>query len=174
MTEMDRKVQKRNEDPLENDCLNEGIEIDDESETSSESAGIARGIARTLADLQRRVAIGRVPMPRSGKIHHRFPVRRVADISDKVSNMLDISSEVMDAYSNGDDAKIEKKKNADKKSSIINTYGPRFKRFLMFGGNIVKNSILGTVVFESYCKTIETTASVFNSKKITNMAIEHV
>ena len=146
--------------------------------SSSESAGIARGIARSVLQVQKRTAIGKVPQRVIPKKLPRFSAKRVATISDKMSNVMDVSTEVIDIVSQVDTDKSasENSKQAFKSpasnssSSLMFSLRSKANYILSFSGNILKNSLLGAAVFETYDYVIENSVTSSMKKSHSNQA----
>ena len=146
-----------------------------ESDSASpESAGIARGIARSVLQVQKRTAIGKVPQRMMPRKAPRFSAKRVATISDKMSNVMDISSEVIEAVVTTEKVEGKTKSSQSKipsTSSSVLFMKKMVQPLLSFGGNIVKNSLLGAAVFETYDFLIEKT--VTKRDKTSSITIHH-
>mmetsp|Transcript_19720 Transcript_19720/g.29265 ORF Transcript_19720/g.29265 Transcript_19720/m.29265 type:complete len:329 (-) Transcript_19720:126-1112(-) len=124
---------------------------DDESkDRSSETAGVVRGVSKSVGKSIGRYVmkgpIGKLPksgtVPKGGILRQRVPIRQVARISDRVSTSWDWWSSAVD--STGD-------KGTGKQSFNV-------ARALAFGTNLLKNTILGMAVFESYGYVVSKTA----------------
>ena len=109
-------------------------DTDDGHDTSSEAAGIVRGISRSLRSASRSIAklpsVGSIP--RRAVMKRRVPVKRVASVSDRVSTGIDLLSSAVES---GEDHTARQK------------FRIRASRFL---SSVVKNTILGAAVFETY------------------------
>jgi len=125
---------------------------DDSGDSDSSSAGLARGLTRTLQTQLRRTSIGSIPQSKPTL----FSVRRVAKLSDKVSNVIDVSSEALDAVKSDDGGSSSSSRphgNGPSELKIVETkalWMNRIYRFVQFSSSIIKNSLLGAAVFETY------------------------
>lgn len=99
---------------------------DSENDLGSEAAGVVRGISRSLGRGAARPMIGRLPRQ---VIRHKLPVKQVARVSDRLSTGYDWWSTAVESQQSS---------------------SQRWKQFRSFAGNLVKNTLLGLAVFESY------------------------
>ena len=160
----------------------------DANGSSESSAGVVRGIARSFQQVSKRILVGRLPkkvppvvsrappIARPPKLSvpskwGRISVKRVADISDRVSNVFD----VFDAVPTGNDSP-SRTSTKDTESHHVNQSHSKEKvdavgkghvrrcrtlfeaamlrKWASFGGNLIKNTLLGTIVFEVYGNTV--------------------
>lgn len=119
---------------------------DSGNESDSSSAGLARGLTRTLQAQIRRTSIGSIPRNQ----RTLFSVRRVAKLSDKVSNAIDVSSEAMDAVNSNDGRSSGVGPSQVKSVDAKALWMKRVYKFVQFSTGVVKNSLLGAAVFETY------------------------
>ncbi|KAL3936319.1 MAG: hypothetical protein SGBAC_008334 [Bacillariaceae sp.] len=99
---------------------------DDENDLGSEAAGVVRGFSRSLGRNAARPMIGRLPRQ---VIRQRLPVKQVARVSDRLSTGYDWWSTAVESQQPS---------------------AQRWKQIRAFAGNLVKNTLLGLAVFESY------------------------
>jgi len=163
----------------------------DANGSSESSAGVVRGIARSLQQVSKRILVGRLPkrvppvvsrappIARPPKLSvptkwGRISVKRVADISDRVSNVFD----VFDAVPTGNDSPSTKESeshhlNESHSKEKVDAVGKghvrrrrnlfeaaMLRKWASFGGNLIKNTLLGTIVFEVYGNTIKYQAAL--------------
>lgn len=103
-------------------------QADDDKEDfdlGSEAAGVVRGVSRSIA---RAPMIGRLPRQ---VIRQRLPVKQVARVSDRLATGLDWWSSAVESSS------------PEQKQS-------RWTRVRSFTGSLLRNTLLGMAVFESY------------------------
>jgi hypothetical protein len=107
-------------------------EEDEDYNLGKEAAGVVRGVSRSIARAPMR-SIARAPMigrlPRH-VIRQRLPVKQVARFSDRLATGLDWWSSAVESSSEGRQ--------------------PRWTRIRSFAGSLLRNTLLGMAVFESY------------------------
>ena len=117
------------------------------NDVGKEAAGVIRGVSRSIV---RSPLVGRLPVVRSGAskglLRQRLPVRQVAKVSDRLSTGLDVFSSYGESGSAGGNGDSKEKKLA------------RWTRIQSFAGTLLKNTLLGMAVFESYGYVIGTLA----------------
>ena len=140
---------------------------DNSAEAGSTEAGIVRGVSRSVA--QRAVAartagrsMAKLPsvgrLPRSAPRHvaatttatksaRLVPVKRVARLTDRVSTGWDLWDTAA-ASSSGEETATTQKKTSTK---LYERYAQPIARATTFATSLVKNTVLGAIVFESYC-----------------------
>jgi hypothetical protein len=112
-------------------------EAKDRGDLSGEAAGVVRGVSRSIV---RAPMIGRLPRSAGvttrsagkGILRQRLPVRQVARVSDRFSTGLDWWSSAVES---SDDATSTNKK---------------WARIRSFATTVLRNTLLGLAVFESY------------------------
>lgn len=122
---------------------------DSSQDTSSEAAGVVRGLARSIQGMIRHPGVGSLPrrpvlkelknmirfpgvgsLPRqTAVLKRRLPVQRVASVSDRLSTGIDL-------FQTAVEQQIEE--------------ASRLKRVTTFVKSLVKNTLLGAAVFETY------------------------
>lgn len=122
---------------------------DSSQDTSSEAAGVVRGLARSIQGVMRHPGVGSLPrrpvlkelknmirfpgvgsLPRQTTVlKRRLPVQRVASVSDRLSTGMDL-------FQTAVEQQIEE--------------ASRLKRVTTFVKSLVKNTLLGAAVFETY------------------------
>lgn len=114
-------------------CDDEAPAHDADASAGSTEAGIVRGVSRSVA--VSRAGVGRLPLspravPRNVPVPRRVPVKQVARLTDRMSTGWD----VWDAAASQDSA-VQKRR----------------QQLRSFATSLVKNTVLGTIVFETYC-----------------------
>ncbi|CAB9521575.1 expressed unknown protein [Seminavis robusta] len=142
-----------NDEAIQND-------VDDTAaHAGTTEAGIVRGVSRSVA--QRAVAartagrgLAQLPsvgsLPRSAARRTRVPVRQVAKLTDRMSTGLDVWESA--SGSGGSSS-------ATDQQSIQR----RFARAQAFAGSLVKNTVLGALVFETYCGVVAHSDTILSS-----------
>lgn len=115
---------------------------DDESSHSlgAEAAGFVRGVARSLGRSLAKSPIGSLPKsikPSASVFRQPIPVKQVAKLSDRISTGLSWYSAAEETSSAG-----------------VNKRNPLSPRVKALAFSIAKNTVLGTVVFETYCHMV--------------------
>lgn len=98
----------------------------DKEDTSSEAAGVVRGLARSFKGMMRFPGVG--SLPRRAVLKRRLPVQRVASVSDRLSTGIDLFQTAVETEE----------------------ASTRLKRVTTFVKSVVKNTLLGAAVFETY------------------------
>ena len=139
-------------------------------EAGSTEAGIVRGVSRSMA--QRAVAarsagrsLAKLPsvgrLPRSAQRGRTMvPVKRVAKVTDRMSQGLDVWEL---ASSSSKDSTTTATKERQQPKRIRQRYAPQIAWATTFGTSLVKNTVLGTIVFESYCWMVANTDSLLRA-----------
>lgn len=133
-----KKKTMQNEDDKRHHRQNNDEESSSSSDSghglSSEAAGVVRGISRTIArGIAKSPLVGRLPQPAAAAksasrlLRQHVPIKQVARVSDRVSTSLDWWSTAAQVHERS-------------------TWG-RLRAFTL---NLVKNTVLGMVVFETY------------------------
>lgn len=112
-------------DETDSDTLSDASTSDKE-DTSSEAAGIVRGVARSFKGMIRFPGVG--SLPRHAVLKRRLPVQRVANVSDRLSTGIDLFQTAVETEE----------------------ASTRLKRVTTFVKSVVKNTLLGAAVFETY------------------------
>eukprot|EP00980_Cylindrotheca_fusiformis_P012638 scaffold3086_cov75-Cylindrotheca_fusiformis.AAC.4 len=115
------------------DNVKEKDEDEDEEDydLGTEAAGVVRGVSRSIV---RAPLIGRLPRQ---VVRQRLPVKQVARVSDRLATGLDWWSTAVESSSSSS-------------SSSKGRKSQWWARFRSFAGSMVKNTLLGMAVFESY------------------------
>ena len=141
---------------------------DKHAEAGSAEAGIVRGVSRSVA--QRAVAartagrtivklpsVGRLPRaaPRhvattATKSARLVPVKRVARLTDRVSTGMDLWDSAASSSSSGEETANQTTKQTRSKK-FYERYAHPIARATTFATSLIKNTVLGAIVFESYC-----------------------
>jgi hypothetical protein len=142
-TMKDRPSETDNTSPLSSvpadDSSRTSAAIDEDHDLSGEAAGVIRGVSRSLV---RGPLIGRLPARASsssvgkGILRRRLPARQVARVSDRVSTGLDWFTSALEANES------ESPKASKRQEWML--------RARLFGWNLLRNTLLGMAVFESY------------------------
>lgn len=102
---------------------------DEAGDLSGEAAGVARGVSRSLGRSVFRAPVGGLPKPSGAMLRAKIPIQRVARVSDRVATGLDWWSSATEGH--------------EGTASLA-------QRTKLFGQNLLKNTLLGFAVFESY------------------------
>ena len=115
-----------------------------EHDLSGEAAGVVRGVSRSLGKSVLRAPIGQ--LPRRGILRQKLAVKQIARVSDRASQGLEFWSAATES---------------NERHYI--------RRFLAFTKTFVKNTFLGTAVYETYGYTVTRLAPPPAEDRMTTM-----